>query len=216
MVLAVAHRPPLPDAVADPAALEMAAKEQLVLAMRRCGASYPQIETLTGIRKSSAQRMYKKVLTELFRDLLADKTTAKLDVLADIEILLEELRPLVHGHHGGIPSPKDVSGFLRALEAKRALMGLDEADESVVLHQHFGEPDPETAGFLTRLAMWARASKAINVEGYQPVLPPGMDERTVLDVQEVARPTHAATLWDAVVKFPDDEADDGLESLVGR
>ena len=95
---------------------------------------------------------------------------------ADIELVLETLRPLVHDDERE-PTKDDVMAFLRSLDAKVRLLGLDAPRESLVMHGSVGQAEENLYAreYLQKLAAWARATKAINVEGYQPALPPGLE-----------------------------------------
>ena len=126
--------------------------------------------------KSTVHRRYREALARLpaFRDIEAHRA----DVYADIELVLETLRPLVHDDERE-PTKDDVAGFVRALDAKVRLLGLDAPRESLVMHESVGqrEENPYAREYLMKVAAWARATRAINVEGYQPPLPPGITER---------------------------------------
>ena len=61
----------------------------------------------------------------------------------------------------------------------------------------------QAAQFLGELAAWARRTNAINVNGFNPALPPGMSERV--------RPTgvpEGRSMWSVVLDFPDLQSDE--------
>jgi hypothetical protein len=98
--------------------------------------------------------------------------------------IVEDLEILEDRHAESAQPDKDmVANYWRGLALLSKLWGLDAPTQaetlSTVVH---ADAEPAEGGktareFLTELAVWARKTKAINVEGYQPPLPPGMTER---------------------------------------
>ncbi len=138
------------------------------------------------------------------------------DVFADIEMVLEALRPFVLG----IPGPPDLpepnrdhlNPFRNMIDAKVKLLGLNAPKQAHVAHEDGGpgEPSEETALFLARLNVWMRQTHTFDEKtGWlaQPVLPPGLTERvnvsgteTIKSQVELSPP--GRSMWSLVLEFP--------------
>jgi hypothetical protein len=76
-----------------------------------------------------------------------------------------------------VPLTRDLFGdFFKALKAKSELLALDAPKRTHVMTENLNvtEANHPAAEKLARLAAWARETNAINVDGYNPALPPGM------------------------------------------
>jgi hypothetical protein len=93
-----------------------------VIELRRAGLSFRRIAELNQLPKSTCYRRYGEALAAL--PAFADVELCRADVLADLDILLEILRPLVHDDEL-VPAKADVANFLKALATKMKLLDLD-------------------------------------------------------------------------------------------
>jgi hypothetical protein len=104
-------------------------------------------------------------------------------VIDDIDDSLDILRPWIMGEaEPGIdlpPMTKDVWGqWWRFLKAKREFLALDAPKRTQVMPEepNVTEANHPAAEKLARLVAWARETNAMNADGYQPALSPGMTE----------------------------------------
>ena len=135
------------------------------------------------------------------------------EIYADIEMVLEALRPFVLG----APAPPDIpepnkdhlAAFRGMIEAKMKLLGLDAPKRTHVMTEDVNviEENHPAAEYLARLAIWARETNAMNADGYQPALPPGMTER--VNVNGSSSMTMSGSggkgMWSWVLTHPSDD-----------
>ncbi len=186
--------------------MELAKRQHPVIALRNEGYSYRKIAQLTGVSKSSCQRHYQSVLADARG--VKDIERHRDETFADIEMTLEALRPVVlYGESPAdvaLPECRDLLGtWLKTLKAKREFLGLDAPKQTLAdtgSRAGVGEPveNKQAAKFLADLAAWARRTNAINADGFNPALPPGMAER----VGPTTVPDRASS-WSRFVDFPD-------------
>jgi hypothetical protein len=189
-----------------------------VVELRHQGYSFPEMAPIVGVSPTTCWRYYQEANADERARILTQQKRMEQD--ADIEEVLESLRPLVFTVISGLPPDKDdVANFFKGLDRKARLWGLDAPSASIsqayITHEQARDPeqDPETVEYLTKLAVWARMSKAINAEGYEPGLPTGMTEYvTEFDGSTNCQVASAGTMWDMISDYPDDTApveDDG-------
>jgi hypothetical protein len=94
-----------------------------IVRLKREGASFREIAATLGISKSAAHRRYDAAMEQL--PPVQDALQHRLESLVDVELLLAQLRPLVHDDEVR-PSPQDVNRFLRAIECEIKLLRLDQ------------------------------------------------------------------------------------------
>ena len=198
--------------IAHSPSTEIARAEQVapVIALRQRGHSFRSIAALTGTSKSTVHRQYRRALSEL--PVVKAIVEHRAEVLVDLELVLEALRPLVQDDERE-PSKEHVASFLATIDQKVRLLRLDEVEDGRTRAPNLAalEDNPQAMERLIEFAAWARRAKAINVDGYQPVLPPGMEERVAMKAEMYTRSVRPTSLWEAVVEFPDQEADDVLD-----
>jgi hypothetical protein len=186
-----------------------------IVRARLDGATYKEIAQQTGLSISQCHRVYEAARARRRGDY--DLEQHRTNVSNDIDDLLDYLRPFVMGE----PVPDDVippptmnliGDFLKALKAKRELLALDAPKRSQVMTQEVREEpvNQQAAEYLARLAIWARQTNAINVNGYNPALPPGMTERvnvnghTHIDGHDPGRP-QGKGMWSTVLENPSED-----------
>jgi hypothetical protein len=198
------------------AEMEKAERRHPVVQLHEAGISYRRIAELTGISKSSAQRIYRDVLAEARGVKDIEHHLDK--IFSDIEGSLDELRPwILQSDFEGEPKThppltKDLWGaWWKALKAKRDFLGADAAARSQVTREEVvvGGPDDETAVYLARLAAWARRTNAINCSGFNPALPPGMTERVDPNANGHAASNghgiYGRGMWSTVLENPSED-----------
>jgi hypothetical protein len=127
----------------------------------------------------------------------------------DVENTLDLLRPVVLSE----PSPPDVlyatkdpfGEWWAGLKARRELHGLDAPKRTHITTEDLTETNEEAAEYLARLAIWARNQNAINAQGYQPALPPGMTERVTPVSSNGHGKVHGSSMWSLAVEFPSED-----------
>jgi len=184
-------------------------RDEIIVRLRKAGATYRQIAEVMGVSKSQAQRVYRVATGEQFK---LDIAHHRRDLYADLELLIEALRPFVHDDEA--PPHKDhVNSFLRANKAKALLLGLEAPKATTVTPVPRATVDnPEAAEYVSRLAAFIEYQGAISVEGaIRPPLPPGMTERVMLEPSsngQVHVGPHGQGMWSMVVEYPRPEDDD--------
>jgi hypothetical protein len=188
--------------------MELARRQHPVVMLHEAGFSYRRISELTGVSKSSAQRIYRDALAETrgIRDIERHRAT----LCADLEMLIETLRPLVHDDENP-PSADDVTSFLRALGAKAKLLGLNApARTQLAPVDNNNVVNPEAALFLAELNIWLRETHSYDERtGWHspPALPPGMTERVNGNGHGELSPPGQG-MWSRVLVNPEDDHDD--------
>jgi len=100
------------------------------------------------------------------------------------------------------------------IDAKMKLLGAAAPTASHVMHEDLNETFNEQAATkLASLAFWAQKHNAINVDGFQPALPPGMTERVDPNSNELMNGhgivgTHGTSMWSMVVDYPAPDDDE--------
>jgi hypothetical protein len=157
------------------------ARHGLVVRLRLDGLTYLGISDRVGLSISQCQRVYETARARRRGDL--DIERHRDELYADIEGVLEALRPFVMGTPGPpdlpVPNKEALSAFRAMIDAKMKLLGAAAPKESHVVTRSVGAEveNEEAAEFVAKLAAWARRNNAINVRGFKPALPPGMTER---------------------------------------
>ncbi len=178
-------------------------KDDIVVRLKMAGATYRQISAVMGISKSQAQRVYRVATGEQFK---LDVARHRRELYADLELLIETLRPRVHDDE--VPAHKDdVNAFLRANKAKALLLGLEAPKATTVMGDFtMVQDNPIAAEFVADLAAWIHKTQAISVEGnVRPPLPPGMTERVMVEPStngHVHAGPHGQGMWSMIVEFP--------------
>jgi len=191
--------------------IEMAQRQHPVILLHNAGYSFRRIAELTGVSKSTAQRIYRDVLAETrgVRDI--ERHRARM--FADLEMLVEALRPVVHDDECP-PKQGDVASFLRALAAVAKLLGLNTSPTNQVFRVDNATVDnPQAARFVADLNVWMRQTHTYDEKtGWhaKPVLPPGMTERVdvsgnepIQSQAELSPPGKGR--WSMVVEYPREE-----------
>jgi hypothetical protein len=182
----------------------------LVVKMRLEGHTHQAISDRLGLSVSQCHRIYQAARARRRGDYDIQRHID--EQYADIEGALELLRPFVLG----IPGPPDMpvlevreahDFFWKARGAKSKLLGLDAPKRTHVMSEdvHVIEENHPAAEKLARLAAWARVTNAINVDGYNPALPPGMSERPVAVESNGHGKVHGSSMWSLAVEFPSDD-----------
>ena len=121
------------------------------------GLTYREISERVGRSISQCHRDYQRALARRRGDL--DIERHRDEVFADLELLLDMLRPLVHGSpplpDAICPTMADVDTFLKVLAAKVKLLGLNAPRESRIQQDiRVTEDHSESQEFLGRVADW--------------------------------------------------------------
>ncbi len=188
------------------------ARHGLVVKLRlEQGCTYQEISDRIGLSISQCQRVYEAARARRRGDLDIERHMD--DQYADIEGALEMVRPFVFG----APAPPDFpvmelkdayDQFWKGVDRKSKLLGLDAPSRSHLMHEDLNQTvDMEAADKLARLALWAQKHNAINVDGFEPALPPGMTERVdpnsnghMNGYQTKGSP--GTSMWSMVLEFP--------------
>jgi len=186
--------------------VDLDARSETIVRLHQAGCTYREIAAVFNISKTRVQQIYHAATrAEYERDIKEHR----MDLYADLKILVEALRPYVHTD--GIPPHKDdVAGFLRAEKALALLLGL-EAPKAAVVTPGLSETvdNPEAAQYVADLAAWIKKHEAISVPGnVRPPLPPGMTERPMIEPSSnghVHVGPHGQEMWSMVVAFPREE-----------
>jgi hypothetical protein len=188
----------------DAVEVTLESRDDLIVKLKKSGATYREIAEVVGISKSQVQRRYFLATGEQFR---LDATRHRRACYADLELLLEALRPLVHDDEG-LLNMDAVSAFLRANRAKALLLGLELPKVAVPTETPDAtEADRNRVIFLAQLSEFKRRQDARWAAGLDIPLPPGMTER--VNVNEVASSTsHLGSIWSMALDFP--SHDDGV------
>ena len=103
--------------------LELAERAQPIVALRQEGLPFREIAARLGTSKSTCHRRYSAALAQL--PPIKDLEEHRAEAFIDLRLMIEELRPRVHGLEGP-PRRRDVGHFLAAIEKEMRLIGLGE------------------------------------------------------------------------------------------
>ena len=186
-----------------------------IVRARLDGLTYKEISEQFDLSISQCQRIFEAARARRRGDYDLDKHHR--DVLNDIEDVLDYLRPWVLGESvpdDVLPPPtkNPIGDFLQTLRAKRQFLGLDAPKRTHAVTQ-VAEPEPvnrEAALYLAELAAWARRTNAMNADGFNLALPPGMTER--VNVNDHAHTDghgpggpHGKSLWSMALENPSED-----------
>ena len=188
-----------------------------IVRLRLDGLPYREISARVGLSISQCQRIVEGARARRRGDLDIERHMD--EQLADIEGTLDLYRALIFGEElppdQPIPlfQPKELHDmWWKGLERRGKFLGLDAPARSHLITEDLNETENvEAAEYMAELAVWARKNNAINVEGYVPALPPGMDERVATNghVGTNGHGTYGHTMWHMAIEFPSN--DDGLD-----
>jgi hypothetical protein len=179
-------------------------RDDLIVKLKKSGATYREIAEVVAISKSQVQRRYFIATGEQLR---LDATRNRQALYADLELLIETLRPWVHDDET-LPNMDAVSAFLRANKAKALLLGLEVPKVAAPTE------DPDTTDghrdivmFLAELSAYKRIQDARYADGSNIPLPPGMTERVNVN-GDASSKSNLGSMWSMAVEFP--SQDDGV------
>jgi len=181
--------------------VDLDARSETIVRLHQAGCTYREIAAVFNISKTRVQQIYHAATRGEYE---SDIKEHRMDLYADLKILVEALRPYVHTD--GIPPHKDdVAGFLRAEKALALLLGLEVPKATTVTPVLSETVDnPEAAEYVARLAAFIEYQGAISVPGnVRPPLPPGMTERAMLETStngHVHVGPHGQGMWTAVME----------------
>ena len=188
-----------------------------IVRLRLDGLPYREISARVALSISQCQRIVEAARARRRGDLDIERHMDRQH--ADIERTLDLYRALIFGEE--LPSDQPVPAFQskelhdmwwKGLERRGKFLGLDAPAQSHVMTEDLNETENvQAAEYMAELAVWARKNNAINVEGYVPTLPPGMDERVVANGHATMN-GHSKTghsMWHMAIEFPSE--DDGLD-----
>jgi len=193
--------------------VDLEARSETIVRLHRAGCTYREIAVVFNISKTRVQQVYHAATrAEYERDIKEHR----MDLYADLKILVEALRPFVHTD-GNPPHKDDVAGFLRAEKALALLLGLEAPKATTVTPVLSATVDnPIAARYVADLAAWIEKHQAISVPGnVRPPLPPGMTERLMIEPStngHVHVGPHGQGMWSMVVAFPREE--DPTENVI--
>jgi len=199
------HNGPMTDLLPARGDLDKRNRDEIIVRLKKAGATYRQIAEVMGVSKSQAQRVYRAATGEQFKLGIEQH---RRDLYADLELLIEVLRPIVHDDE--VPPHKDhVNAFLRVNKAKALLLGLETPKATTVTPVlSEGVDNPIAAERVARLAAFIERTRAISVEGaVRPPLPPGMTERVTVEPSNghVHIGPHGQGMWSMVLEYPQPE-----------
>jgi len=196
--------------------VDLEARSEMIVRLHRAGCTYREIAVVFNISKTRAQQIYHAATrAEYERDIKEHR----MDLYADLKILVEALRPYVHTD-GNPPHKDDVAGFLRAEKALALLLGL-EVPKATTVAPVLSETidNPQAAEYVGRLAAFIQYHQAISVEGnVRPPLPPGMTERAIVEPctnRGVHVGPHGQGMWSMILEHPRPEDESGDFAYVG-
>ena len=187
------------DVLPDGGDLAKVNRDSIIVRLKMAGATYRQIADVVGISKSQVQRVYREATGE---QLKLDTERHKKEVFADLQLLVEALRPYVHDDEV-LPNKDAVTAFVRANKAKALLLGLEGPLENTV-PGNADEPAVHPAAlYLANLQAWMKTNEK---RGLHPHWPPEMIERVNRD-ELTSGTVHMGSMWSMALEFPsEDEA----------
>jgi hypothetical protein len=134
-------------------------------------------------------------------------------MVADLEMLAEALRPLVHDDENP-PNKDDAGTFLKVLSAMAKLLGLNAPSQPYAAPEAAGqgESSEDVALFLARLNIWMAKTHTRDEKGWHtpPVLLTGMTERVNVNgnssMNELGvEGSGGKGMWSMVLENPSDD-----------